>query len=223
MIVERTLYGYWRSTATYRVRIALALKGLDYRHQPVNLLENEQGSDDFTRLNVQGLVPLYQEKSTDDRVFHLPQSLAIIDYLEARYPLPSLLPKDAEKCAQVKALAQTVACDIHPLNNLRVLKYLQNHLAVSENAKTAWYQHWIATGFAALEKGVKTLLAGDNFSLEEHPGYLEAIIIPQIFNAHRWCFSMQPYPRLQALATACQAFDAFTQAHPNQQPDAVTS
>ncbi|UJF24213.1 maleylacetoacetate isomerase [Suttonella sp. R2A3] len=177
------LYGYWRSSASYRVRIALALKGIDYHYQTVHLVRGggEQHQKHFREINPQGLIPVYQD---EHGVFS--QSQAIIDYLELRHPEPALLPEDPAKQAHVRALAQIIACEIHPLDNLKVLTYLTSEFGISDEQKTAWYQHWIAEGFTALEAQIGNVLRGMTFSLGREPGYLEAFIIPQMYNARRF-------------------------------------
>lgn len=217
--MQRILYGYWRSSAAYRVRTALNLKGLDYEHRSVHLVKDEQSSNAYKTLNPQGLVPLYVEESTDG-TFALPQSLAILDYLDARYPERPLLPADWQRQARVKSLAQVIACDIHPLDNLRVLQYLETTLDVPTAAKMTWYRHWISVGFTALEQQLPALLDGKAFSLGEQAGYLEALIVPQVYNARRFDCPLDDFPQLVALTDACNELPAFIAALPENQPDA---
>lgn len=213
-----TLYGYWRSSAAYRVRIALNLKGLAYRHVPVHLVRDggEQHGQAYQALNPQGLVPLL----VDDENGGVPiaQSLAIIEYLEEIFPVPSILPADPVARAQVRALALHLACDVHPLNNLRVLQYLSRELGVDDAAKNAWYRHWVAGGLAAVEQGLAAY--GDTFSLGTRPGYLEACLVPQVYNARRFDCDLDAYPRILALTARCEALEAFRHAAPDAQPDA---
>jgi maleylacetoacetate isomerase len=209
------LYSYWRSTAAYRVRIALNLKGLTYRQVPVHLLEDggQQHAVEYRALNPQQLVPLLV-----DGEVRIAQSLAILEYLEEAYPVPPLLPAEPAQRAQVRALALHIACEIHPLNNLRVLQYLANRLGVDEEAKTTWYRHWVESGLTAVEQG----LAGfdGRLSLGQRPGYLEACLIPQLYNARRFNCALDAYPRILAMAARCESLEAFRQAAPEAQPDA---
>lgn len=209
------LYGYWRSSAAYRVRIGLNLKGLACEQVPVHLLRDggEQHSANYRALNPQGLLPLLVD---GDR--HIAQSLAILEYLDEAYPESALLPADLAARAQVRSLALHVACDVHPLNNLRVLQYLSGQLGVSEAARTEWYRHWVAQGLAAVEAGLAAFEG--RFSLGERPGYLEACLIPQLYNARRFDCELAAYPRLLELAARCEALEAFRLATPEQQPDA---
>lgn len=212
---ELILYSYWRSSAAYRVRIALNLKGLSYRQVPVHLLENggQQHGPEYLALNPQGLLPLLLDGQTK-----VAQSLAILEYLEERFPLPALLPSEPELRAQVRALALHIACEIHPLNNLRVLQYLTGELGVDEQAKDAWYRHWLELGLAAVEQGLAAF--DGRLSLGERPGYLEACLIPQLYNARRFNCELNAYPRILALAAHCETLEAFKLAAPEQQPDA---
>ena len=211
------LYGYFRSSAAYRVRIALNLKGLSCEYAPVHLSRGggEQLAPAFRKLNPQGLVPVLQD---GERV--LVQSLAIIEYLEEIHPQPPLLPKKPEARARVRALAQAIACDIHPLNNLKVLNYVTNVLRVGEDARRAWYHHWIAEGLSALE----AMLAGDRetgrFCHGDAPGLADCCLVPQLANAHRFKCDVSPYPTLLRIETNCQALEAFQRAAPDRQPDA---
>ena len=212
--VGRTLYGYFRSSAAYRVRIALNLKGLAYAQAPVSLLRGEQRSADYLALNPQGLVPAL----LDNGVL-LTQSLAICEYLDESYPESMrLLPDGAVLRAQVRAVAQAIACDIHPLNNLRVLNYLKAELGQSEEVRNGWYRHWIATGFAALEQQLATSAGrycfGDTLTLAD------VSLLPQVFNAQRFAVDMGGYPLLARIAANLEQVPAFADAHPSRQPDA---
>lgn len=213
------LYSYWRSSAAYRVRIALNLKGLAYRQVPVHLVRDggQQHSADYRALNPQELVPLLLDEEAGG--VRIAQSLAILEYLDEVFPVPSLLPGEPELRAQVRALAMHVACDIHPLNNLRVLQYLSAELGVAEEAKNAWYRHWVERGLAAVEEGLAAF--GGRLSLGQRPGYLEACLIPQLYNARRFGCELSGFPRLLALEDRCLALDAFKAAAPEAQPDAV--
>ena len=212
-----TLYDYWRSSAAYRVRIALNLKGLPYQSVPVHLVQDggQQHAPDYLALNPQGLLPLLV-----DGPQRIPQSLAILEYLEERYPQPALLPRDPGLRAQVRGIALHIACDIHPLNNLRVLQYLSNELGVEAEAKDAWYRHWVDVGLAAVEQGLQRLPTP--LSLGERPGYLEACLIPQVYNARRFNCDLHAYPRILAVVERCHSIEAFTRAAPEEQADALS-
>ncbi|MCE8018537.1 maleylacetoacetate isomerase [Halomonas sp. MCCC 1A11036] len=211
-----TLYGYFRSSAAYRVRIALNLKGLAYDQVPVNLVKGEQRSENSLARNPQGLVPVLE---TDDGT-QLTQSLAICEYLEERHPEPPLLPADAEGRARVRSLAQIVACEIHPLNNLKVLKYLVHELKLDDDAKLAWYRHWIAEGFTALEARLANEPATGEFCHGDSPTLADLCLVPQVFNAERFECDLSAYPTLRRITERCRAMDAFTKAAPGEQPDA---
>lgn len=213
--VGRVLYGYFRSSAAYRVRIALNLKGLPYRQAPVSLLKAEQRSADFLALNPQGLVPALQDGDV-----LLTQSLAICEYLDEAYPDTSrLLPANPVLRARVRAVAQAIACDIHPVNNLRILNYLRDELGQDEAARNHWYRHWVGEGFAALE----SLLAAEPgpYCFGGSITLADVCLLPQVFNAQRFNVDMAPYPRLAAIAAALADVPAFAAAHPSCQPDAI--
>jgi maleylpyruvate isomerase len=211
------LYTYFRSSAAYRVRIALNLKGLQYDAVPVHLLRGggEQLQANYVKMNPSGLVPTFQ-----DDYITLTQSMAILEYLEDEYPEVPLLPKDAAGRARVRELAQIVACDIHPVNNLRVLRYLVNELGLSEEVKTQWYRHWLLGGLDVLEKH----LARDPSAGPLCHGYLPTIadcfLVPQVFNAQRQGIDISVYPNIARINAACVEIPAFVAAHPSNQPDA---
>lgn len=210
----RTLYGYFRSSAAYRVRIALNLKGLAYAQAPVSLLRGEQRSADYLALNPQGLVPALLDKGV-----LLTQSLAICEYLDEAYPdRARLLPDGAAARAQVRAVAQAIACDIHPLNNLRVLNYLKMELGQDEAARNGWYRHWVATGFAALERQLAA--SPGPYCFGDTPTLADVCLLPQVFNAQRFAVDMDAYPLLARIAANLDALPAFADAHPSRQPDA---
>ena len=211
------LYTYFRSSAAYRVRIALALKGLAYESVPVHLLRGggEQLQDAYRALNPAALVPALQDEGAT-----LTQSLAILEYLEETHPQPALLPQGAPGRARVRALALSVACDIHPLNNLRVLRYLSHTLQVPEEGRNTWAQHWIALGFAALEED---LVRSPHTGLCCHgdtPTLADCCLVPQVFNARRFGLDLAPYPTVRRIAEHCEGLAPFHAAHPAQQPDA---
>jgi maleylpyruvate isomerase len=209
------LYSYFRSSAAYRVRIALRLKGLDYEYIPVHLLKGEQRADAYRATNPQGLVPTL----ADDRGTFT-QSLAIIEYLEERYPEPPLLPETPEARARVRAIALSIACEIHPLDNTRVLQYLTRTLGVTEDAKNAWYRHWVDLGLAALEQQLATDAATGEFCHGATPTLADICLVPQLANARRFAIPLDPYPTLTRIESACAALPAFAAAAPAHQPDA---
>lgn len=210
------LYGYFRSSAAFRVRIALNLKGLAYEQVSVHLRKSEQLKAEYLALQPQGLVP-----ALDDEGEIFIQSLAIIEYLDETHPAPPLLPGDPAGRARVRGLAQAVACDIHPIDNLRVLRYLARPLGHDEKAIEAWFNHWIKLGF----DGIERLLAGDGqagkFCHGDAPGLADICLVPQVFNARRYpSFDMTPYPTIGRVFEACMALDDFERARPERQPDA---
>lgn len=212
------LFTYWRSSAAYRVRIGLNLKGLPYTLAPVHLVRDggQQHAADYAALNPQHLLPTLRHGERT-----LTQSLAILEYLEEAFPeTPSLLPADPADRARVRALAQAVACDVHPLNNLRVMQYLEREWQVEGPRRDEWMRHWMREGFAALE----TLLAGSaqtgRHCHGDRPGLADCCLLPQLYNAHRFGLDMDPYPTLQRIEQACLALDAFDRARPENQPDA---
>ncbi|MHB1543261.1 MAG: maleylacetoacetate isomerase [Gammaproteobacteria bacterium] len=211
------LYSYFRSSAAWRVRIALAYKGLRAELHPVHLLREggEQYAPAYRMLNPLGVVPTLIE---DSRVFT--QSLAILEYLEDRYPEPALLPRDPVERAWVRALALTIACDIHPLNNLRVLRYLEMTLGVGSAEREAWYRHWVTQGLKALE--IETARPGwrGPFALDSAPTFADVCLIPQLYNARRFGVDLQSFPTLVAIEQACLALPAFAATAPEHQPDA---
>lgn len=215
-MTERVLYGYYRSSAAYRVRIALNLKGLEYRQQAVNLLQGEQRDPAYLALNPQGLVPALLDGGQ-----LLTQSLAICEYLDEAYPdTPALLPTDRFARARVRALALSICADIHPLHNSRVLKYLEAELGQGDAQKTRWICHWIATGFAALEQQLASQPAC--YAVGDSPGLLDACLVPQVFAARRFGLDLAPYPNIVRIDAALAGLSAFATAHPAQQADAVS-
>ena len=207
------LHGYWRSGAAYRVRIALALKGLAYETQGHDLRTGAQKAADYVALNPQGMVPALQ---IDGAV--LTQSPAILEWLEETHPQPPLLPDDALSRARVRAMAALIACDIHPLNNVRVGKSLREDFGADQAAVDAWAARWIVPGFTALEALVER--DGQGWCFGDTPTLADACLIPQIYSAHRFNVPLDAYPRLLAVDAAAQAHPAFIAAHPDRQPDA---
>lgn len=205
------LYSYFRSTAAYRVRIALNLKGIDYSLIPVNLLKDEQKSDWYLAVNPLGLVPALR---LDDGTV-ISQSTAILEWLDETSPDMPLLPADPLQRSRVRAMANIIACDIHPLNNLRVLKHLVGVLGVSEDAKKEWYHHWIQLGFDALEQQMEqgAYTAGGCLSMAD------VYLVPQVFNALRFDMAMDQYPTIMSVYKRCNELDAFIKAHPDNQGD----
>ena len=209
------LYNYFRSSASFRVRIALAIKGISYEYLPVHIAKGEHRQAAFSDLSLEGLVPLLE---LDDGT-RLTQSMAIIEYLEEVQPEPALLPADPLGCARVRALSQIVACEIHPINNLRVLKYLTRELKVEEEAKNTWYRHWVRDGLEAFERQ----LAAGPASLYCHgdtPTMADCCLVPQIFNAQRFKTPLDGLPKTMAVFDACMSLPAFQTAQPSACPDA---
>jgi maleylacetoacetate isomerase len=208
------LYSYFRSSAAYRVRIGLALKGIAFETIAVNLVDGEQRNADFLSRNPQGLVPALEL----DEGSLLTQSTAILEWLEESYPDPPLYPADPLERARCRALCQHIACDIHPLNNLRVLRYLREDFRQDQDSIDHWYSHWIQRGFDALEAEVAR--ESTPFSLGENPGMFELMLVPQMYNARRFNVSLDAYPHLLQRDTRCQQHPAFVEAAPEKQPDA---
>lgn len=209
------LFGYFRSSAAYRVRLALNLKGIKADMVPVALLKNEQTSVAFKERNPQGLVPAL---GTDQGT--LAQSLAIIEWLEATHPQIPLLPGDPWQQAQIRAFALAVACDVHPLGNLRVTKYLAAELGMTEEQKMAWYDHWMSSGFEALEVQALKQQSKGPFCFGPSATMADICLIPQIYNALRFKVNMDRFPRLMSINQHCQTLDAFKKALPENQADA---
>ncbi|WP_252092365.1 maleylacetoacetate isomerase [Pseudomonas sp. MWU13-3659] len=204
------LFTYYRSTSSYRVRIALALKGLDYQAEPVNLLKGEQRGEQYLALNPQGRVPALR---TDDGEL-LVQSPAIIEYLEEAHPQPALLPTSAEARAKVRGVAAIIGCDIHPLHNVSVLNQLRQ-LGHDESQVNQWIGHWISQGLAAIEK----LIGDDGFCFGATPGLADVYLIPQLYAAERFNIDLSGYPRIRRVAALAEQHPAFRKAHPARQPD----
>jgi maleylacetoacetate isomerase len=207
------LYGYPMSSASYRVRIALALKGIEVTTITKQLRRGEQRAKDFLEINPQGFVPVL---SLDDGQM-LPQSLAIIEYLDEAYPQPPLLPAAPIERARVRALSLLIACDIHPLNNLRVLQYLEGSLGEAQSVRDTWYRHWIEAGFEALEEALGRDPARGRFCYGDTPSLADVCLVPQVFNARRYSVDLAPFPRIVAIDAACREIAAFASAAPEKQ------
>lgn len=222
------LFDYFRSSAAYRVRIALNLKGLAYEHRSVNLQKGEESQAAYTSLNPQALVPTLLIEGAGDHGsdIRLTQSLAICDYLDSHKPDPALLPEEPVRRADIQAFALAIACDVHPLNNLRVLQYLTGELGVDDQAKLDWYHHWVAMTFEALEAGLNARPqdnTGSAFCFGDAPTLADVCLVPQVFNAQRFDVPLQHYPNILRIHAHCQQLTAFADAHPTRQPDAPKS
>lgn len=210
------LYSYFRSSAAYRVRIALNLKGLSYEYLGVHLLKNggEQLSDSYRALNPTALVP-----TLVDGEVSLGQSMAIVEYLDETHPAPALLPADPVGRARVRAIAQTIACDTHPLNNLRVLKYLKRELNIDDEARDTWYRHWVDQGLSAVEAMLANSPATGAYCHGDTPGLADLCLVPQVYNARRLKCDLSAMPNIVRIDAACRALQAFDLAAPDKQPD----
>ena len=210
------LHNYFRSSAAYRVRIAMHLKGLPFAYIPVHLTRDGgmQFTAPYAMLNPQKLVPLL-----DDDGFQLSQSLAIIEYLDEQFPDVRLIPEDIQARARVRQIALAISCDIHPLQNLRVLKYLTNKLGLSEDDKMAWIHHWLTLGLAALEVELARSSLRGKFCVGDMPTMADCALVPQMFSAARFGVDTSPFPTLRSIYDHCEAVPAITAAHPARQPD----
>lgn len=207
------LYNYFRSSASFRVRIALALKGLPYDYKAVHLAKNEQFNESYAAVSASRLVPLLV-----DGEHSLTQSMAIIEYLDETHPNPPLLPGSAVERARIRALAQDIACEIHPLNNLRVLRYLVRDLKVSDDDKNRWYRHWVETGLEVVER--RLAAAPSRFCHGDTPTLADCVLVPQIFNAQRFGCRLDHVPQVMKVFEACMKLPAFEQSRPENCPDA---
>jgi len=208
------LYDYCRSSAAYRVRLALNFKGLAYDQVAVDLRKGGQREPRFLAINPQGLVPVLEDEGAV-----LTQSLPILNYLEERYPAPALLPKDLPGRCQSRAIAVAIACEIHPLNNLRVLQYLERELGLDEGARMVWYRHWIAEGFGPLEAMIAR--SAGEFCVGDAPSLADVCLVPQVYNARRYDCDLAPYPTIRRIDERCREIEAFARAAPERQPDAT--
>ncbi len=216
--MQNTLYGYFRSSAAFRVRIALNLKGVEAKHVSVNLKPgiDDQHSEDYRLLNPQSRVPFYTEDE-----FQLGQSPAILEYLEDRYPEPALLPKDYREKAYIRQLSSLIACDIHPLNNLSVLKYIKSEFGADQHAVNKWYSHWIHQGFSALEAMLIDGKSTGLYCFHDAPTLADIYLVPQIYNARRFDVPLDEFPALVRIDHECMKLQAFQDALPENQPDAT--
>jgi maleylpyruvate isomerase len=208
------LYGYALSSASFRVRIALALKKLPYESIVKNLRTGEHRQAEYLSINLQGFVPAL---GLDDGAV-LGQSMAIIEYLDEIHPQPPLLPGAPVARARVRALAQAIACDIHPLNNLRVLRYLEEKLGQDKTTRDTWYRHWVQVGFDALERWLARDADTGRFCHGDAPTLADICLVPQVYNARRFSVDLNPYPRILAIEAACRELPAFQTAAPENQP-----
>lgn len=217
MASDLILYSYWRSSAAFRVRIALNLKGLAYETRAVHLVRDggEQHSAAYMSLNPQELVP-----TLIDGDMVLPQSMAIMEYLDEKHPQPPLLPADLAGRARVRALSQVIGCDIHPLGNLRMLQWIGSQFGAHDEQKALWMKHWVATGLQALETMLASSKDTGHFCHGDKPTMADACLVPQVYNARRWKVPLGNYPTILNIDATCAALDAFHHATPEQQPDA---
>jgi len=207
------LFGYWRSSASFRVRLVLQLKGLGYEQHPVNLRQGEQKEKAYRRVNPQGLVPFLIDGDVQ-----LGQSVAIMEYLDETYPAYPLMPSAPEERAKVRQIVNMIACDTHPLNNLRVLNYLEQELGQSKTARDAWYRHWIDETFTALEQLLMT--TAGVYCVGNEVTLADCMLVPQVYNARRFNMTLDDYPTIARIVANCEQLQAFVKAAPANQPDA---
>ena len=218
------LYTYFRSSAAFRVRIALNIKNIEHDLVPISLVRDggEHKQSEYLAKNPQGLVPLLEiDTEGNPEPQYLSQSLAMLEYLDEEYPTPSLMPKTAIERARVRSIAQTIAIDIHPLDNLRVLKYLTNDLNVEEEQKNEWYRHWVELGFSAVEKMLVSSDQTGDFCHGDSPTIADCCLIPQVYNAERFNCPMDAFPNIMRINQKCLSIDEFKQALPENQLDAT--
>jgi len=209
------LYGDFRSSASYRVRIALNMKRLDYEQASIHLAKGRQYAPEFSQVSPQNLVPVLEHDGQ-----RLYQSLAIIEYLDEKFPQPAFLPKDAPGSNRVRSLALIIACEIHPLNNTRVLAYLTDTLKLTDEQKSAWYRHWVTVGFTAIEKRLATEKETGRFCHGDEPGFADIVLVPQVANANRFKVDLDPFPAIRRINDECLKLEPFKKAMPQNQPDA---
>ena len=209
------LYGYFRSSAAYRARIALNLKGIEYSNSFIHLRNFDQQSESFRTLNPQGLIPVLEHNGTI-----VSQSIAIMEYLDEQFPSPPLLAGGADHRAYIRSIALAVACDIHPLNNLRILRYLKNELNLDDDKRNQWYRHWIEIEFRALESKLESSSLRGQFCYGDTPTMADICLVPQVTNARRFSCELSDYPLLVEIDQNCRKLDAFERADPESQPDA---
>lgn len=207
------LHSFFNSSTSYRVRIALAIKGLEYEYLPLNIRTGIQNEEPFTSVNPMSGVPVLE-----DGDFRLTQSMAILQYLDEKYPEPKLLPQDAEKKAQILSFCNIIACDMHPVNNIKVLKYLTQELKITEEQKNAWYQHWITKGFTAIERKLEESYTG-TFCFGDELSLADVCLVPQYANAERFGCDLKEFVLCKKVFDYCTGLEAFKKAEPKQQPD----
>lgn len=207
------LFGYWRSSASFRVRIVLQLKGLAYEQHPINLRQGEQSEKAYRRINPQGLVPFLVDGDVQ-----IGQSVAIMEYLDETYPAYSLMPSSPDARARVRQIVNMIACDIHPLNNLRVLNYLEEHFRANNEQKARWYRHWIDETFTALEQLLMT--TAGVYCVGNEVTLADCMLVPQVYNARRYDMTLDDYPTIRRIVANCEQLQAFIKAAPANQPDA---
>ena len=210
-----TLYSYWRSSAAYRVRIALNLKQLEYELAPVDLPADGQHADEFRAVNPQELIPVLRDGQRLVR-----QSMSIMEYLDETYPQRPLLPATSRDRARIRSIAQAIACDIHPLNNLRVMQWFEREWQIPQDKREAWTRHWIELGFDAVEAMLADNPAVGEFCDGETPGFADCLLVPQLYNARRFGVEVSKYPSILRIDAACAALPEFEAARPESQPDA---
>ena len=213
--MEIKLYGYFRSSAAFRLRIAMNIKNLNYKPELINLQADDHLSKSFKKINPQGRVPVL-EVGPDILI----QSMAIIEYLDENYTDPPLFPESSAGRARVKGIAQVISCDIHPLNNLAVLNYLRENFEADELAVYKWYQHWVKQGFDGVERLLSLSKATGIFCHGDNPGFADICLIPQVFNALRFKVTLEKYPTIERIYNSCMELQAFYEAHPMEQPEA---
>ena len=217
------LYNYFRSSASYRVRIALNLKGLDYEYLPVHIARGEHLAGAYPQISADMLVPLFEDEpaSGEEQGERFSQSMAIIEYLDEVHPEPPLMPLDPAGRAHVRALSETIACEIHPINNLRVLRYLVGEMKLSEDDKNRWYRHWVETGLSAIEQQLSGDARTGRFCHGDTPTLADCALVPQVHNAQRMACRLDHVPTVMRVFAECMALDAFARTQPSAYPEAT--